>query len=404
MQLRDEHIHAPGARAGGVNARTRLVRAGALAVSGAMAFTAVSASIASAATAGKAAPAAKNANPYAAVESQLTAMEKAAPSGVKLLETGSTLLYPVISTWASMYSAVHVTTAGTGSGTGIADATNGTVQIGASDAYLSPTQLASSGLVNIPVAISAQQIDYNIPGLAKGTHLKLDAKVINDIYAGSVTKWNDSAITSLNPGVKLPNLKIVPLHRSDGSGDTFLFSSYLAFQDHSSWVPKAGGPNTSVSWPSNPNALAEKGNGGMAAGCEATPGCIAYIGVSWLRTVVAHGIGYAALLNGKGNYVIPTPGNIAAEVASYKKIPANAALSLINSSAPKYGYPIVNFEFAIVNTKQPNSANAKAIQAFLAWGMDPRKGSASSVLSKFYFQALSPTAMQIAVNLLKQVR
>ncbi|HVC26341.1 MAG TPA: phosphate ABC transporter substrate-binding protein PstS [Acidimicrobiales bacterium] len=385
--------------------RGRVARAAALALSGALAFTGVGATIAGASTTRAAVPAAKSStNAYGAVESQLTTLENAAPSGVKLLETGSTLLYPVISVWASKYSAVNVTTAGTGSGTGIADATNGTVQIGASDAYLSPTQLASSGLLNIPVSISAQQIDYNIPGLAKGTHLKLDATVINNIFDGTITKWNDSAITALNPSVKLPNLKIVPFHRSDGSGDTFLFSSYLAYQDSSSWVPKAGGPNTTISWPSNPNALAEKGNGGMAAGCEATPGCIAYIGVSWLRTVVAHGIGYAQLLNGQGNYVLPTPRNIGYEVASYKKVPTNAAISLINSHATKYGYPIVNFEYAIVNTKQPSTSTAKAIQAFLAWGMDPRKGSTSSMLAPFFFQALSPTAMQISVNLLKQVK
>ncbi|MDA8290983.1 MAG: phosphate ABC transporter substrate-binding protein PstS [Actinomycetota bacterium] len=400
MQLRDETNRDLGPRPGAASARARLARAGVLAISAALAATGATATLASASST----HAPKSSNPYASVESQLTALENAAPSGVKLLETGSTLLYPVISTWASMYNTVHVTTAGTGSGTGISDATNGTVQIGASDAYLSPTQLAAGALENIPVAISAQQIDYNLPGVAKGTHLKLNATVINDIYDGKITKWNDSAITSLNPGVKLPSIKIVPFHRSDGSGDTFLFSSYLAFQDHSSWVPKAGGPNTTISWPSNPNALAENGNGGMAAGCEATPGCIAYIGVSWLRTVVAHGIGYAQIENGKGNYVLPTPGNIAAEVASYKSVPANAALSLINSSVPKYGYPIVNFEYAIVNKTQSSTSTAKAIQAFLSWGMDPRKGSASSVLSKFFFQPLSPTAMQISVNLLKQVK
>lgn len=350
----------------------------------------------------KASPA-SSANPYAAVEKQLTALEKG-PSGVSLLETGSTLLYPVISTWAAHYSSAHVTTAGTGSGTGISDALNGTVQIGASDAYLNPTQLQSSGLVNIPVSISAQQIDYNIPGLAKGTHLKLDGTVINNIYDGSITSWNDSAIAKLNPGVKLPNVKIVPFHRSDGSGDTFLFTTYLAYQDSGSWVPAAGGPNTSVHWPTNANAEAELGNGGMVAGCEQTPGCLAYIGISWLRTAVAHGLGYAELLNGSGNYVLPTNVNIQSEVSSFKKVPTNAALALINSHTVKYGYPIVNFEYAIVNTKQSSSSTAAAIRAFLAWGMDPRYGSTTATLSPFYFHALSPSSMQIAVNLLKQVQ
>ncbi|HUY06736.1 MAG TPA: phosphate ABC transporter substrate-binding protein PstS [Acidimicrobiales bacterium] len=344
---------------------------------------------------------ASTSNPYAKVEKQLTLLEKP-PSGVSLLETGSTLLYPVISEWASQYSAVRVTTAGTGSGTGISDATNGTVQIGASDAYLSSS--ASSNLLNIPVDVSAQQIDYNLPGLST-KHLHLDATVINDIFDGSITNWNDRAIASLNPGVKLPNMTIVPIHRSDGSGDTFMFSSYLAFQDPTSWVPSHGGPNTSVTWPNVTNALAENGNGGVLAGCEKVPGCIAYIGISWLRSAIAFGLGDAALENGSGKYVLPTPGNIASEVASYKKIPTSAAISLINSKfkSARFGYPIVNFEYAIVNTNQSSAATAQAIKAFLAWGMDPRHGSSDSELTKFYFHPLAPAAMQIAVNLLQRI-
>lgn len=337
---------------------------------------------------------------YTAVEKQLTSLENKAPGGVSLLETGSTLLYPVISTWASQYSKAKVTTAGTGSGTGIADAQNGTVQIGASDAYLPAS--APSNMLNIPVDVSAQQIDYNLPGLAGKTHLHLNATVINDIYAGKITKWNDSAIKALNPGVKLPSTTIVPFHRSDGSGDTFMFSSYLAFQDSGSWVPSAGGPNTSVSWPKNANALAEQGNGGMLAGCEKTPGCIAYIGISWLRAALKAGLGDAQIENGSGNFVLPTPGNINAEVASYHKIPASGAISLINSKSVKYGYPIVNFEYAIVNKNQ-SASTAAAIKAFLAWGMDPRYGSSAKNLTKFYFHPLAPGAMQIAVNLLKQI-
>lgn len=339
-------------------------------------------------------------NPYAKVEQQLSSLEKP-PTGVSLLETGSTLLYPVISKWASEYPATKVTTAGTGSGTGISDATNGTVQIGASDAYLSAS--APANLLNIPVDVSAQQISYNLPGLGGSKHLRLTATVINNIYNGTITNWDNPAIKKLNPTVKLPNMTIVPLHRSDGSGDTFMFSSYLAYQDASSWVPAAGGPNTSITWPSNPNQLAENGNGGMLAGCENTPGCIAYIGISWLRQALAAGIGVAQLLNGTGHYVLPTPGNIATEVASYTKIPASGAISLINSKKAKYGYPIVNFEYAIVNANQSSSTTANAIKAFLAWGMDPRHGSSTANLTDFYFHPLAPTAMQIAVNLLKKI-
>lgn len=391
-------MHGPSTRGRALGRATLAALAGAFALS-------ATAGLAAAATPGQAAKkgSSSSSNPYASVEKQLSGLEKP-PSGVSLLETGSTLLYPVISKWASLYPSVKVTTAGTGSGTGISDATNGTVQIGASDAYLpDATTAAHPSLLNIPVDVSAQQIDYNLPGLDT-KHLKLNGTVLNDIYDGSVTKWNDPEIANLNPGVKLPDTTIVPLHRSDGSGDTFMFTTYLQFQDPNGWVTKQGGFNTSVSWPSVPNELAEQGNGGMLAGCEKTPGCIAYIGISWLRSALKAGLGDAQMENGKGNYVLPTPQNIDSEVASYKQVPATAQISLIDSKSAKSGYPIVNFEYAIVNADQASSSTAQAIKAFLAWGMDPRYGSASSVLDQFYFHPLAPSAMQIAVNLLKKVQ
>jgi phosphate transport system substrate-binding protein len=338
---------------------------------------------------------------YASVEKELSALEHP-PAGVSLQETGSTLLYPLISAWAHSYRATKVTTAGTGSGTGIADATSGTVQIGASDAYLPPS--APKTLLNIPLDVSAQQIDYNLPGLGGKTHLQLNGTVLNDIYDGTITTWNAPAIRKLNPGIKLPNERIVPLHRSDGSGDTFLFSTYLSKQDPSGWVNAHGGPGTTVSWPSVPTALAEQGNGGMLAGCEKTPGCIAYIGISYLRSALKAGLGDARLENGSGNYVLPTPANIESEVASFHNIPSSAAISLIDSKSARYGYPIVNFEYAIVSQNQPSATVAQAIRAFLAWGMDPRHGSSTAFLSPIYFHPLAPGAMQIAVNLLKKVQ
>ncbi len=380
-----------------------VVRVATAAAAGALAVSALAAPFAGAAATHKAAPhkkaAASGAN-YTAVEKQLSALEKP-PSGVSLLETGSTLLYPLISAWAQHYSATKVTTAGTGSGTGIADALSGTVQIGASDAYLPPTD--PSNLLNIPLDVSAQQIDYNLKGLGGKTHLHLNAAVLNGMYTGQITSWNDPAIAKLNPGVKLPNEKVIPLHRLDGSGDTFMFSSFLAAQDSKSFVASGGGPGTSIKWPSVSTALGEEGNGGMLAACEKTPGCVAYIGISYLRSALKNGLGDAALENGAGNYVLPTPTNIESEVSSYHKIPLNGAISLINSKSVSYGYPIVNFEYAIVNANQSSATTANAIKAFLAWGMDPRNGSAQSFLTPIYFHPLAPGAMQIAVNLLKKI-
>ena len=218
------------------------------------------------------------------------------PSGGQVTETGSTLLYPLFNLWASGYnqkfSSTSIQTAGTGSGTGISDATNGTIDIGASDAYLSPSEvLASPHLKNIPLAISAQLVAYNIPGVT--AHLKLSGKLLSQIYSGTVTNWNASQIASANPGVTLPNLPIVTLHRSDSSGDTFLFTTYLSKADPSGWGAKVGF-NTTVPWPNVPGALGESGNSGMVSGCKATPGCIAYVGISYQTQVLQAGLGYAA--------------------------------------------------------------------------------------------------------------
>jgi phosphate transport system substrate-binding protein len=132
-------------------------------------------------------------------------------------ETGSTLLYPLFNLWVggynTTYPSVTVQTAGTGSGTGISDAENGTIDIGASDAYLAPSVTAASpDLKNIPLAISSQIVAYNVPGVL--SHLKLTGKVLSAIYQGTITKWNASQIASLNPGVTLPSIPIVTLHRS----------------------------------------------------------------------------------------------------------------------------------------------------------------------------------------------
>ena len=156
------------------------------------------------------------------------------PSGGTLTETGSTLLYPLFNLWVGGYTRQvpqrhRSRRRGPGSGTGISDAENGTIDIGASDAYLSPSvDSANPDLKNIPLAISAQIVAYNIPGVL--SHLKLTGKVLSEIYQGQVTKWNASQIASLNPGVTLPSIPIVTLHRSDSSGDTFLFTT-LPVQD-----------------------------------------------------------------------------------------------------------------------------------------------------------------------------
>jgi phosphate transport system substrate-binding protein len=326
-----------------------------------------------------------------------------------ITETGSSLLYPLMGTWTSAYQKqfvnsssaplVTIETGSTGSGTGITDASTGTINIGASDAYLSSSDLQTyPSMENIALAISAQQINYNLPTVKKP--LKLDGTVLAEIYTGKITKWNDSAIAALNPGVSLPALTIVPLHRADSSGDTFLFTSYLNAQDSSAWSSSNVG--TSISWPTVSGALAETGNGGMVTGCAATKGCIAYIGISYLSKTEAAGLGQAELKNGAGQYEAPTPTTISAEAnAETSKTPASETLSMINASATG-GYPIVNYEYAIVNKKQTNGTIAEDIRAFLYWTVHTGQ-SATSYLSAVDFQPLPSSVVTLSDNQIAKI-
>jgi phosphate transport system substrate-binding protein len=326
-------------------------------------------------------------------------------------ETGSSLLYPLMGTWTSAYqkqfptSATNsaplttIETGSTGSGTGISEATAGTVNIGASDAYLSSSDLASKPtMMNIALAISAQQINYNLPSVK--TPLKLDAAVLAQIYQGKITKWNDPAIAKLNPGVSLPTLTIVPLHRADGSGDTFLFTSYLNSQDPSGW--SATNVGTTISWPSVSGAQAEEGNGGMVTGCGSIKGCIAYIGISYLAKTQAAGLGQAVLKNGAGNYEAPTNASISAEAnALTGKTPTNETLSMINANVSN-GYPIVNYEYAIVNKTQTNGTVAEDIRAFLHWTVHTGQ-SATNYLDAVDFQPLPSAVVTLSDNQIAKI-
>ena len=337
--------------------------------------------------------------PASASSTKLT-VEKP-PSSATISETGSTLLYPLFNLWVAGYNqtypGVTINTAGTGSGTGITDATNGTVEIGASDAYLSTSDLkAAPTLENIPLAVSAQLIGYNVPGVT--AHLKLSGKVLAEIYEGKITNWNSSAIVKLNPGVSLPAMPIVTLHRSDGSGDTFLFTSYLT-KTTSKWATSVG-YDTTVTWPPAPGALAEEGNGGMVAGCKATPGCIAYIGISYQSEMLGDGLNYAQLQNEKGKYVLPNKSSIGSAAAQFaNNTPANGTVSMIYGTAPN-GYPIINYEYAIVDKKQSSNTTAKAVRSVLEWAINPSDGNSATYLAQVDFQQLPA---KVAANSYKQI-
>ena len=178
-----------------------------------------------------------------------------------------------------------------------------------------------------------------------------------------------------------------------------MFTTYLSKADPNGWGTKIG-YNTTVPWPNTPGALGQTGNSGMVSGCKATVGCVAYIGISYQTQVLQAGLTYAALGNGKGQYVLPNSSNIQAEAAYYvKKTPANGTISLIYGPANN-GYPIVNYEYAIVSNDQSASSTAKNIRSVLEWAINPTQGSASSYLSQVNFQ---PLPRKVEAQSVKQI-
>jgi len=327
---------------------------------------------------------------------------------VTLKEDGSTLLLPLFSEWATEYnkqfSNVTISTDSGGSGKGISDASSGAVDIGASDAFLSVGNLVQNpNMANIPLAVAGQQINYNVPGLRPaGAHINLNGKVLAAIYEGKIRNWNAAKIADLNKGVSLPNLPIVPLHRGEptGAGDTFLFSSFLSTEDPN-WYAKYGF-GAIIDWPSVPGAKAETGNDGMVAGCAATRGCIAYVGISDFKKATDAGLGDAALRNAFGNFETPSAATMLAAVNSFiSATPDNETISMINGPAPT-AYPIVNYEYAIVSKAQPNAVKARDIKAFLNWAINTK--DAKSFLGGVQFQPLPAPIAQLADDQIARIK
>ncbi|HLI95014.1 MAG TPA: phosphate ABC transporter substrate-binding protein PstS [Candidatus Baltobacteraceae bacterium] len=324
-------------------------------------------------------------------------------ASARLLETGSSLVYPLMNLWVASYQKDHpdvqITTQSTGSGTGISQAISGVAQIGASDAYMSDAQLAGSKMLNIPLAISAQQVNYNVPGL-NDVHLNLSGPVLAGIYSGTIRYWDDAQIKSINKQYagKLPHQGIIPIHRSDGSGDTFIFTQYLSFSTPS-WK-NGPGYGTTISWPAVPNSIGAHGNPGMVQSCQNTPYSIAYIGVSFLNQTNAAKLGYAALQNRAGKFVLPTGQTIgAAARALVSKTPHDERISLIFAPGSD-SYPIINYEYAIVNPSQSGDTRT-ALVDFLKWAVND--GNDGRFLDAVHFLPLPESVKKLSVAQLDEI-
>lgn len=326
----------------------------------------------------------------------------AAAGTERLRETGSTLLLPLMSLWVTAYERAHpdvsIDVEGTGSGEGISQAMAGSVDIGASDAYLSDEQL-STGVLNIPLAVSAQVIAYNLQQIGD-RHLNFSGDVLAGIYSGAIVYWDDPRIRALNSGMArdLPHERIVAIRRIEGSGDTFMFTRYLVSAARA-WT---AGYGTTVRWPYTPGMLSARGNSGMIDACEKNDGSIAYVAVSYLPQLGFGELGYAALRAHDGSYVLPTPETMSAAVAG-TPIGQDGRASLIDRPQ-RHAYPIVTYEYAVVREHQGDAARARALKNFFAWAISPSGGNDEArFLSALDFVPLSGEARATSRRLIAKI-
>ena len=335
----------------------------------------------------------------------LATLEAWPGTAVTLQETGSELLAPLLLLWSEkihqLWPTVSVVTAAKGSDTGVAAAAAGIANMGASDAYLTSAQMQEfPGLLNIPVAVSSIAVIANVPGIT--TQLKLDGPTISAMYMGKIANWNDPHIAALNPGVTLPNLAVAPVHRTDSSDDTLWFTSFLAAADPSGWG-KRPPPAAVVPWPVVATQVPVNGDGGVIQACQRTHGCIGYVASSFLGQASAAGLTYFALKNMAGNFEAPSQATVTSAVSALlPSTPANAAVSAVFGPAAD-GYPIVNYEYAIVASKQPNATAAQAVRSVLAWGINPAKGAAPGYFKQFNFVVLPDAVIADAAKLISQI-
>jgi phosphate transport system substrate-binding protein len=263
---------------------------------------------------------------------------------------GSSFVNPLFQKMFSQYKAAKVDYQSIGSGGGIAQVTAKTVDFGDSDAPLNDDQTKAMGgaaaVLHIPMTSGAVVVTYNVPGVAGG--LKLSGKDLADIYLGKVTKWNSPEVKDSNPGVNLPDLPIVVIHRSDGSGTSFIFTDYLTKvnTDWASKVGKAAAPN----WPAG---LGGKGSEGVAGLVKQTPGAIGYVELAY---AIQNKMPYAYIQNKGGKFINPTIA--ATTLASNVTIPADTKVSVTNTDNPA-GYPIASFTWALIYKEQNYNGRTK---------------------------------------------
>ena len=299
----------------------------------------------------------------------------AAPAGAqRLTGAGATFPYPIYSKWFDLYrqkTRVEINYQSIGSGAGIQQVKAGTVDFGASDAALSNDRLKEMPrrVVHVPTVAGAVVLAYNLPGIH--SPLKLTPEAVAGIYLGKIVTWNDRRIAAANPGVDLPAAPVLAVHRSDGSGTTNIFATYLS-SISGEWKELVGA-NTSVSWPSG---VGGKGNDGVAGVVLQTPGAIGYVELAYAKQ---NKIAMAMVQNRSGKFVEPTLASTTAAVQSaIPQLSRDVRTPIVNGASPD-AYPIAGLTFLLVYQDQKDATKARALAEFIGWAIHDGQAQAAAL-------------------------
>ena len=320
------------------------------------------------------------------------ASPRAVPDQVLINAAGATFPYPIYSKWFTEYNRLHpdieINYQSIGSGGGIAQLKAGTVDFGASDMPLTDQMLNDFKfkVLHFPTVLGAVVPTYNITGVTQELNFTPDA--LAGIYLGKITKWNDPAITQTNKGVQLPAQDIVVIHRSDGSGTTFVWTDYLS-KVSKEWETKVG-KNTSVNWPVG---LGGKGNEGVAGLVKQTPGAIGYVELIY---AVQNDIPYGRVRNTAGTFVKAELSSVTAAAAGVAKaMPEDFRVSITNAPG-KAAYPVCSFTYLLIPTKIQDANKAKMIKDFLHWMLNDGQKDAEGL-------TYAPLPKEVVTMELKQI-
>lgn len=317
---------------------------------------------------------------------------------LKLNGAGATFPYVIYSKWFDVYhqkTGIEFNYQSIGSGGGIKQVIEGTVDFGATDGPMSPEQLdeakkkQGTDVLHIPTVLGAVVVTYNLPSVGVG--LRLTPGAVAGIFLGEITKWNDERIASVNPGKQLPDMSIIVAHRSDGSGTTYIFTDYLT-KVSQTWEQKAG-RGTSVNWPVG---LGGKGNEGVTGLVKQSAGAIGYVELAY---AVKNNLPYAWIKNKAGNFVEPTFESVGAAAAgASKNMPEDLRVSITNADG-KDSYPISGFTWLLIYKKMNDVRKAKALVDFLKWAMD----RGQSYAKELYYAPLPKEVVKLCQKKIKMI-